>query len=267
MKFLCLGYADETAWDAKPSAEVEALIEESLAYDDDLWKSGNWIGPGEALQGSKNAKTLRWKDGRVVVTDGPFAETKEQLGGLGVLEARDMEHAVELMSRHPCTRMGIASELRPVDEAMMARVQARMNAAVPPRQIFVNLPVNDLSRSIEFFTKLGYKFNAQYTDETATCMIVSESIFVMLLTEAKFKTFTPKAVSDARQSTEVLVCLTCASREGVDELVRKAIAAGGSTYAEAKDYGFMYQHGFQDLDGHLWELVWMNPKPSSASEG
>ena len=126
-------------------------------------------------------------------------------------------------------------------------------------KIFVNLPVKDLKRSMEFFTNLGYRFNPQFTDETAACMIVSEDIFVMLLTLAKFKEFTPRDICDATKSTEVLVCLTCETRDEVDTMVRKAVDAGGSTWAESKDYGFMYQHGFQDPDGHIWELIYMNP--------
>lgn len=126
-------------------------------------------------------------------------------------------------------------------------------------KIFVNLPVQKLDRSIDFFTKLGFKFNAEFTDETATCMIVSEDIFVMLLTHEKFQTFTPKAICDATKSTEVLVCLSTESRKEVDEMVQGAIAAGGTTYNEPQDHGFMYAHGFQDLDGHIWELVYMEP--------
>ncbi|MGH8728985.1 MAG: VOC family protein [Burkholderiales bacterium] len=126
-------------------------------------------------------------------------------------------------------------------------------------KIFVNLPVKNLDKSVEFFTKLGFTFNPQFTDETATCMIVSDDIFVMLLTEAKFKTFTPKQICDATKSTEVLVCLSSESRDKVDEMVRKAVAGGGTTYSEPKDYGFMYQNGFQDLDGHIWELIYMEP--------
>ncbi|XGV96609.1 MAG: VOC family protein [Leptolyngbya sp. BL-A-14] len=126
-------------------------------------------------------------------------------------------------------------------------------------QIFVNLPVKDLQRSIAFFTKLGYQFNPQFTDETATCMIVSETIYVMLLTHEKFKTFTPNAICDARKSTEVLTCLSVESREKVDGMVREAVAAGGTTYNEPQDHGFMYAHGFQDLDGHIWELIYMEP--------
>ena len=127
------------------------------------------------------------------------------------------------------------------------------------KQIFVNLPVKDLKKSIAFFTKLGYTFNPQFTDETATCMIVSEDIFVMLLTHEKFKSFTPKNICDATKSTEVLVCLSCDSRASVDELVSKAVAAGGTTYSEPQDHGFMYGHGYQDLDGHIWELIYMEP--------
>ncbi|MBX5460200.1 MAG: VOC family protein [Steroidobacteraceae bacterium] len=127
-------------------------------------------------------------------------------------------------------------------------------------KIFVNLPVKDLKRSVEFFTSLGYTFNPHFTDEKATCMIVGEDIFVMLLVEPFFKTFTPKPIADAARSTEVLIALSAESREKVDELVAKAVAAGGTTPMPAQDHGFMYQHGYQDLDGHMWELVWMDPK-------
>lgn len=124
-------------------------------------------------------------------------------------------------------------------------------------QIFVNLPVADLDRSVVFFGRLGFTFNAQFTDETATCMIVSEDIFVMLLTREKFANFTPKEICDATKATEVLVCLSCESRKRVDDMVAAAVAAGAATPMPSKDYGFMYQHGFEDLDGHLWELVHM----------
>ena len=124
-------------------------------------------------------------------------------------------------------------------------------------KIFVNLPVKDLDRSKEFFTKLGYSFNAQFTDENAACMIVSDSIYVMLLTRDFFQTFTPKEICDATKSTEVLVCLSSESRESVDKTISKAVAAGGTTYREPQDHGFMYQHGFQDLDSHIWEIIFM----------
>jgi len=131
--------------------------------------------------------------------------------------------------------------------------------------IFVNLPVKDLGKSMEFFKRLGFSFNAQFTDETAACMIVSETAYVMLLTHPKFKAFAPNAICDATKSTEVLVAISCENRAKVDERVAKAVAAGGSIYNKPKDYGFMYGHGFQDLDGHVWEVFYMDPtavKPS-----
>jgi predicted lactoylglutathione lyase len=127
------------------------------------------------------------------------------------------------------------------------------------KKIFVNLPVRDLKKSMDFFRKLSFTFNPQFTDETAACMIISEDIYVMLLTENKFKTFTPKRISDATNNTEVLVCLSAASRDEVNEMVNKAVAAGGTTYKKPQDHGFMYGHGFQDLDGHMWELAYMEP--------
>jgi len=131
------------------------------------------------------------------------------------------------------------------------------------RQIFVNLPVKHLARSIEFFTKLGFTFDPKFTDDNATCMIVSENIFVMLLVEGFFQTFTSKDICDTSKSSEVLVCLSLESRENVNAMVGKAVAAGGVAAKESKDYGFMYQHGFQDLDGHGWELIYMEPKAAT----
>jgi predicted lactoylglutathione lyase len=132
-------------------------------------------------------------------------------------------------------------------------------------KIFVNLPVKDLDKSIDFFKKIGFSFNAEFTDETAACMVVGEDINVMLLTHEKFKAFTPKEICDATRSTEVLVSLSCESRAEVDEQVRKAVDAGGSTYNDPQDHGFMYGHGFQDPDGHIWELFYM--ESLAASQG
>jgi hypothetical protein len=132
-------------------------------------------------------------------------------------------------------------------------------------KIFVNLPVKNLDESVAFFAALGFKHNPQFTDETAACIVVSEDIFVMLLTEAKFKTFTPKKICDAKASTEVLVALSLDSREQIDDIVRKAVRAGGTTYNDAQDHGFMYSHGFQDLDGHIWEVVFMEPSSANQS--
>ena len=125
-------------------------------------------------------------------------------------------------------------------------------------KIFVNLPVKDLKKSMAFFTAIGFKNNPQFTDDTAACMVVSEEIYFMLLTHPKFKAFTPKEIADATKTTEVLTALSCDKREQVDEYVKKAVAAGGSTYNEPKDYGFMYSHGFQDPDGHIFEVFFMD---------
>lgn len=132
-------------------------------------------------------------------------------------------------------------------------------------KIFVNLPVHHLQKSITLFKQLGFQFNPQFTDETATCMIVSDDIYIMLLTHEKFKTFTPNPICDAKKSTEVLVCLSMESRAAVDAIVSKALKAGGNTYSEPQDHGFMYAHGFQDLDGHIWEVMYMEPDAISAA--
>ena len=128
-------------------------------------------------------------------------------------------------------------------------------------QIFVNLPVKDLKRSVAFFTKLGYTFNPQFTDENATCMILGDNLFVMLLVEKFFTSFTSKALTDTAKATEVLTCVACSSREQVDELVALARANGAQVPRQAQDHGFMYSHGYEDLDGHTWELVHMTGAP------
>jgi uncharacterized protein len=125
-------------------------------------------------------------------------------------------------------------------------------------KIFVNLPVKDLNRSIEFFTSLGFTFNPRFTDETATCMIIADDIFAMLLTEAKFKEFTRKEIADATKTTEVLTCLSAESRQKVDAMVDQAVASGGTEAREPMDYGFMYARSFDDLDGHIWEIMHMD---------
>jgi len=127
------------------------------------------------------------------------------------------------------------------------------------KQIFVNLPVKDLPKSKVFFEALGYSFNPQFTDENAACLVISDTIYAMLLTKDFFKRFTSKEIVDAKKSTEVLVCLSTESRAEVDDLVQKAVAAGGRIYNEPQDHGFMYGHGFEDLDGHQWELAFMEP--------
>jgi predicted lactoylglutathione lyase len=142
------------------------------------------------------------------------------------------------------------------------------------KQIYLNLPVKDLKRSVDFFTALGFSFNPDYTDENATCMIINDDAFVMLLVEDFFKTFTSRAVADATRSTEAIVAFSVDNKEAVDDTVRKAISAGGRPSQEVQDYGFMYSHSFQDPDGHLWEVLWTDPAgppaedlPAAATEG
>ena len=127
------------------------------------------------------------------------------------------------------------------------------------RQIFVNLPVQDVARTRAFFTALGFSFNPQFSDDKALCMVIAEGIYAMLLSEPFFQGFTKKPIADASKSTEVLLALSCESVAEVDELVAKALAAGGRAPVERKDHGFMVQHGFEDLDGHQWEVFWMDP--------
>ncbi|RYY74975.1 MAG: glyoxalase/bleomycin resistance/extradiol dioxygenase family protein [Gammaproteobacteria bacterium] len=127
------------------------------------------------------------------------------------------------------------------------------------QQIFVNLSVKDLNKSKTFFEALGYSFNPQFTNDDAACMVISDTIYTMLLTEPFFKKFTKKDVVDAKKATEVMVCLSADSRTEVDEIVRKAVAAGGRIYKEPQDQGFMYAHSFEDLDGHQWEFAYMDP--------
>ena len=138
-------------------------------------------------------------------------------------------------------------------------------ATASSRKIFVNLAVKDLSRSVEFFTQLGFSFDPRFTDEQATCMIVSDEAFVMLLVESRFKDFTKKDLCDPATYTEAILAVSAESREQVDELVHKALAAGGQPANEPMDHGFMYGSSFQDLDGHLWEVIWMDPGALRAS--
>lgn len=129
--------------------------------------------------------------------------------------------------------------------------------AFQSKNIFVNLPVKNLNESVDFFSKLGFEFNPQFTDENATCMIIGENIFAMLLVEGYFKSFIKKEIADAAKTTEVIVALSADSRAQVDEIVNKALAAGAKPYNEPVDHGFMYSWSFQDIDDHLWELVYM----------
>jgi len=126
------------------------------------------------------------------------------------------------------------------------------------KQIFINLPVKDLKKSMVFFEKLGFSFNMQFTDDSAACLMIGKNIYAMLLLEKFFKTFTNKEIADAKKTTEVLIAIDAESREEVDEMIRKAVDAGGATYRNPQDHGWMYGHSFADLDGHQWEVLCMD---------
>ena len=130
---------------------------------------------------------------------------------------------------------------------------------VMPDKIFINLPVKDLEASKKFYETIGLVNNKQFTDETAAAMVLTDHIYVMLLTHPKFAAFSPAPIADTQNNTSALYALSCETRDYVDEIVKKAVAAGGSTYGDPKDHGFMYQHGFRDPDGHTWEPFYMDP--------
>lgn len=125
------------------------------------------------------------------------------------------------------------------------------------KQIFVNLPISHMQKSQDFFKRLGFTFNPDYTNDQGACMIIGDNIYAMLLVNDYFQGFTGKPVADATKSTEVLIALSCESRAEVDDLVARAVAAGGTAPRAPQDHGFMYAHGFEDLDGHVWELLHM----------
>jgi hypothetical protein len=134
--------------------------------------------------------------------------------------------------------------------------------------IFVNLPVGDFQRAVAFYEAVGAVKNEQFTDHTAACMVFSETIHVMLLTHNKFRQFTPKAIANARETTEVLICMSADSREAVDDMIARADAAGGIIDPGPKqDYGFMYGRSFEDPDGHIWEVMWMDMEAAKEAMG
>jgi hypothetical protein len=133
--------------------------------------------------------------------------------------------------------------------------------------IFVNLPVTDLPRATAFYEAVGAEKNPQFSDDTASCMVVSETIHVMLLTHDKFRQFTPKKIADARTTSEVLICVSADSRDAVDDMVGKATGAGGTADPSPKqDYGFMYGRSFEDPDGHIWEVMWMDVAAATGAQ-
>ena len=136
--------------------------------------------------------------------------------------------------------------------------------AHPGRKLFINIAVADLARSVEFFTKLGFSFDPRFTDESATCMLVGEDAFFMLLERSRFETFTVKPLADPTAGTEALYCFSASSRDEVDSITETALSSGGAPAKETSDLGFMYGRSFQDPDGHHWEVMWMDPAAAEA---
>jgi predicted lactoylglutathione lyase len=220
----------------------------------------------DGLRPPSEGARVAFATGKPVVTDGPFAEVKECLGGYWMIDVKDQAAAIEWAKKCPGSanetieiRQVQVMEDFPEEIQKAAAGYSEMQPGADDQKVFINLPVKDLNKSVEFFTKLGYTFNPQFTDENATCMIISESIYAMLLVEKYFQTFTPKKIADAKATAEVSIALNCPSRIAVDEIVNKALAAGGKKYNEPQDHGFMYQWGFEDLDGHVWDYLWMDP--------
>ncbi|MET9086444.1 VOC family protein [Streptomyces sp. NPDC090075] len=127
------------------------------------------------------------------------------------------------------------------------------------QMIFVNLATDDVAASRKFFTELGYTINPQFSNDDCSCVVISDTIIAMLLGKQRYADFTKKEIADSRKTSEVLICLSAESREKVDELVEKAVAAGGTANDDVQDHGFMYGRSFDDLDGHSWEVMWMDP--------
>jgi predicted lactoylglutathione lyase len=267
MRFMMLmipkGYESAT-----PGTMPEAdAVAEMMKYNEELQKAGVLL-TLDGLRPQSEGARVAFATGKPIVTDGPFAEVKECLGGYWMIDVKDRAEAIAWAKKCPAGK-NETIEIRQVQEmedfpedvqkAAQGFEQMQAAAEKKDRKIFVNLPVKDLDKSKEFFGKLGYTFNPQFTDENATCMVISESIYSMLLVEKFFQTFTPKKIADAKSTAEVAIALNCPSRAAVDEIVNKALAAGGKKFNEPQDHGFMYQWGFEDLDGHVWEYLWMDP--------
>jgi predicted lactoylglutathione lyase len=266
MRFMMLmipkGY-ETAAPGVVPNAKAVAAM---MKYNEELQKAGVLV-TLDGLHPPSMGARVSFAGRKPTVTDGPFSEVKEVLGGYWMIQVKSKEEAVQWASRCPASNNEVI-EIRqvqefadfPADVQKAAEGFAEMQTPAAERtKIFVNLPVKDLNCSVEFFTKLGYKFNAQFTNENATCMIIGEDNYIMLLVEKFFQSFTPKSIVDAKKSTEALVALSARSRDEVNRIVEAAMSAGAGRHKDPVDHGFMYQWSFEDLDGHIWEYFWMDP--------
>lgn len=267
MRFMMLmipkGYESAPVGEMPPADGVAKMMK----YNEEILKAGILVSC-EGLHPPAAGARVTFETGKPKVADGPFAEVKEVLGGFWIINVKSKAEAIEWASRCPAGKNEII-EVRQVQEMEdfpedVQKAAAGFDAMQNPkpvhqRNLFVNLPVKNLDKSKAFFAALGMTFNPQFTDEKAACMIMGDNIFAMLLMEKFFKTFTTKAIADTKTSIETLTAITMPTREEVDRIVHAALKAGGKTYSEPKDHGFMYQWGFEDLDGHIWEPFWMDP--------
>lgn len=274
MRFLMLmipkGYETAEPGVMPDAAGVEAMMK----YNEELQEAGVLLALDGLHPPSMGAR-VSFAGGRPLVTDGPFAESKEVVGGYWMIQVGSREEAIAWARRCPAGDNEVI-EVRQVQEVeefpadvqavVAGRLLEMQTASRPARatetastKIFVNLPVQDLPRSVAFFTKLGYRFEPRFTNDEATCLIIDDDIHAMLLVEKRFHDFTPKPIADAKHTTEAIVALSAPSREAVNDMVNAALAAGARRLDEPEDLGSMYSWGFEDLDGHLWEYFWMDP--------
>lgn len=277
MRFMVLLKADQTTETGR--IPDEKMLTEMNRYNEELVKAGVMLG-GEGLQPTSRGARVRFSGRERTVVKGPFDDTGQLLAGFWIFQVKSLEEAIGWVKRCPNPLVGDAEvEIRPIFESedfgaaytpelqqaedmMRQQIEAQQKksaAAAAPAKLFVNLPVKDVQRSIEFFGKLGYRFNPQFTDDKAACLVIGDDNYAMLVSAKFFETFTPKPIADATRSTEALVSLSAPSRAEVDRIVETALAAGASRSGEPRDHGFMYERGFADLDGHIWEYFWMDP--------
>lgn len=273
---VCVKATPESEAGIMPSQQ---LLADMGKFNEELVKAGVMLS-GDGLHPTSKAKRVHFDGPKRTVTDGPFTETKEIVAGFWIWQVKSMEEAVEWVKRCPNPMISISDiDIRPIfgpedfGDAMTPELrdkEAQLTAKLElkrkqqagmgyTKNIFINLPIKDLKRSVAFFTKLGYTFNPQFSDEQSTSMIVGDNHYVMLLEEKRFTSFINKPLADTQQTTGSLVALSLDSREAVDKVIETALAAGARKHKEPQDYGFMYGRGFEDLDGHIWEYFWMNP--------
>ena len=283
MRFMVIHKADEHT-EAGELPDTQMLTDMGR-FNEELVKAGV-MRAGDGLQPTSRGARVRLSENERTAVRGPFADPRQLIAGFWIWECASLQEAIDWVKRCPVPAgreveieirqiyeaadfgEALTPELQQAEEKLRVQVEAQQRAAAEPAappaaaeaaKLFVNLPVKDVKRSIEFFGKLGYRFNSQFTDDKAACMVIGEDNYAMLVSAPFFETFTPRPIADAKQSTEALVSLSAPSRADVDRIVETALAAGASRSVDAQDHGFMYERGFADPDGHIWTYFWMDP--------